>query len=324
MTTFPRSTAVTPCGRYAPSPSGDLHLGNLRTALLAWLMARHAGGRFVLRVEDLDRVKRGAAERQLTDLAALGIDWDGEVLYQSTRLTAYQDAVSQLTQAGLVYECFCTRREIQEASSAPHGAPGAYPGTCRNLTEAERAERRRVRPASLRLKAQVDSWSVTDRFAGTYTDAVDDLVLVRGDGVYAYNLTCVVDDDFQGVTEVVRGDDLLPSAPRQAYLAHLLGLAVPVYAHVPLALGAGGKRLAKRDGAVTYSELTAAGVSTGQLMRMIAASIPLPPLTGAFAGDSGPHLPETATEMLAVFAPERIGRAPWIVLDPLMESTCCL
>lgn len=317
-------SAPLPCGRYAPSPSGDLHLGNLRTALLAWMMARTAGGRFVMRVEDLDRVKKGAAERQLADLAALGIDWDGEVLYQSTRLAAYADALTRLREAGLVYECYCTRKEIQEASSAPHGAPGAYPGTCRNLTEAERAERRQLRPASLRLKAQVSEWTVTDRFAGEYTDAVDDFVLVRADGVYAYNLVCVVDDDYQGVTEVVRGDDLLPSAPRQAYLAHLLGLQVPAYAHVPLALNTEGKRLAKRDGAVTLAELTAAGVSTDHIMRMIAASIPLPPLTGASAGESGPHLPETAAEMLSVFSPDRIKQAPWTVVDPLLESTCGL
>ncbi|MBF0808323.1 tRNA glutamyl-Q(34) synthetase GluQRS [Rothia nasimurium] len=315
-------SAPLPCGRYAPSPSGDLHLGNLRTALLAWMMARTAGDRFVMRVEDLDRVKKGAAERQLADLAALGIDWDGEALYQSTRLDAYANALIRLREAGLVYECYCTRKEIQEASSAPHGAPGAYPGTCRNLTEAERAERRQLRPASLRLKAQVSEWTVTDRFAGEYTDAVDDFVLVRADGVYAYNLVCVVDDDYQGVTEVVRGDDLLPSAPRQAYLAHLLGLQVPTYAHVPLALNAEGKRLAKRDGAVTLAELTAAGVSTDHIMRMIAASIPLPPVTGASAGEKGPHLPETAAEMLSVFSPDRIKQAPWTVVDPLLESTC--
>lgn len=317
-------SASLPCGRYAPSPSGDLHLGNLRTALLAWMMARTAGGRFVVRVEDLDRVKKGAAERQLADLAALGIDWDGEVLYQSTRLAAYADALTRLREAGLVYECYCTRKEIQEASSAPHGAPGAYPGTCRNLTEAERAKRRQLRPASLRLKAQVSEWTVTDRFAGEYTDTVDDFVLVRADGVYAYNLVCVVDDGYQGVTEVVRGDDLLPSAPRQAYLAHLLGLQVPTYAHVPLALNTEGKRLAKRDGAVTLAELTAAGVSTDHIMRMIAASIPLPPVPGASAGEVGPHLPETAAEMLSVFSPDRIKQAPWTVVDPLLESTCGL
>ncbi|MFW0182307.1 tRNA glutamyl-Q(34) synthetase GluQRS [Rothia sp. CCM 9417] len=313
-----------PCGRYAPSPSGDLHLGNLRTALLAWLFARSAGGRFVMRVEDLDRVKAGAAEGQLADLTALGIDWDGKTLYQSTRLPAYRAAVEKLLAEGLVYECFCTRREIQEASSAPHGAPGAYPGTCRKLTESERAARRAQRPAALRLRAHTDSFTVTDYFAGSYTDAVDDFVLVRNDGTYAYNLVCVVDDDYQGVTQVVRGDDLLSSAPRQAYLATLLGLGVPTYAHVPLALNTQGKRLAKRDGAVTLAQLQAAGVSQAEILRMISGSIPLPPITASGGNTSTPHLPESAAEMLSVFSPDKIGRAPWIVVDPLLESTCCL
>lgn len=304
-----------PCGRYAPSPSGDLHLGNLRTALLAWLMARSAGGRFVVRVEDLDRVKQGAAERQLANLAALGIDWDGEVLYQSTRLDAYADAVARLQQAGLVYECFCTRKEIQAASTAPHGAPGAYPGTCRSLTEAERDELRKQRPAALRLRAEVTEWTVTDRYAGRYTDTVDDFVLVRNDGTYAYNLVCVVDDDYQGVTEVVRGDDLLPSAPRQAYLAELLGLSVPSYAHVPLALNTEGKRLAKRDGAVTLAELTAAGVSRERIMGMIAESVPL----SRVSTEQGMRPAVTAQEMLTVFTPDSVARRPWIVQDPLAE-----
>lgn len=320
----PHVNATAPCGRYAPSPSGDLHLGNLRTALLAWMFARSAGGKFVMRVEDLDRVKAGAAERQLADLAALGIDWDGETLYQSTRLLSYQAAVEKLQDLSLVYECFCTRREIQEASSAPHGAPGAYPGTCRNLTDNERAARRAERPAALRLRAHTDSFTVTDYFAGNYTDAVDDFVLVRNDGTYAYNLVCVVDDDYQGVTQVVRGDDLLPSAPRQAYLATLLNLQVPTYAHVPLALNPQGKRLAKRDGAVTLTELRAAGVNRAEILRMISGSIPLPPVPGTACADSTPHLPETAAEMLSVFSLEKIRQSPWIVVDPLLESTCSL
>lgn len=304
-------------GRYAPSPSGDLHLGNLRTALLAWLMARSVQGRFVMRVDDLDRVKKGAAERQLADLAELGVDWDGEVLYQSSRLAAYESAVRQLGQGGLVYECYCTRKEIQAASTAPHGAPGAYPGTCRDLTEAEREERRAQRPAALRLRAGVPSWQVNDRFAGDYTGTVDDFVLVRGDGVFAYNLTCVIDDAYQGVTEVVRGDDLLPSAPRQAYLAHLLGLEAPVYAHVPLALNSSGARLAKRDSAVTLADLRQEGVSTRQITRTIAASIPLPPVTD----ESGQtHLPETAAQMLEVFSPALIRQQPWVVANSLTSD----
>ncbi|MFV8382459.1 tRNA glutamyl-Q(34) synthetase GluQRS [Corynebacterium hindlerae] len=235
-------------GRYAPSPSGDLHFGNLRTALLAWLFARHDGGGFVLRVEDVDtgRSSMESAERQLEDLAAIGLDWDGEPLYQSTRGDAYAAALASLD----TYPCYCSRKEIQEASRAPHAIPGSYPGTCRNGAA--------VRPGkapSTRLRSSVTSFTVQDFFAGSYTGDVDDMVLRRGDGDWAYNLAVVVDDAYQGVTQVVRGDDLLPSAPRQAYLASLLGVPAPEYVHVPLVLNTAGKRLAKRDGAVTLRDM---------------------------------------------------------------------
>ena len=317
---FPSGT-----GRYAPSPSGDLHLGNLRTAILAWAMARRGGKHFYVRVEDLDRVRPGAAERQLADLQAMGLDWDvspgsaaestegkeAGVLYQSTRLAAYERAVQRLREAGLVYECYCTRREIQEASSAPHGAPGAYPGTCRGLSEAQREERRAQRPPALRLRAERTSYTVHDDFYGLYTGLVDDFVLVRNDGTYAYNLTSVVDDAFVGVEQIVRGDDLLPSAPRQAYLAGLLGLPQPRYAHVPLALNEEGKRLAKRDGAVTLPQLQEAGVTIPEVLGWIAASIPV-------LDDSGrPHearvpVPD-ASVILERFDPALMSREPWVV-----------
>ena len=317
---FPSGT-----GRYAPSPSGDLHLGNLRTAILAWAMARRGGKPFYVRVEDLDRVRPGAAERQLADLQAMGLDWDvspgsaaestegkrAGVLYQSTRLAAYERAVQRLREAGLVYECYCTRREIQEASSAPHGAPGAYPGTCRGLSEAQREERRAQRPPALRLRAERTSYTVHDDFYGPYTGLVDDFVLVRNDGTYAYNLTSVVDDAFVGVEQIVRGDDLLPSAPRQAYLAGLLGLPQPRYAHVPLALNEEGKRLAKRDGAVTLPQLQEAGVTIPEVLGWIAVSIPVP-------DDSGrPHearvpVPD-ASVILERFDPALMSREPWVV-----------
>ena len=321
------SAAVFPSGtgRYAPSPSGDLHLGNLRTAILAWAMARRGGKHFYVRVEDLDRVRPGAAERQLADLQAMGLDWDvspgsaaestegkeAGVLYQSTRLAAYERAVQRLREAGLVYECYCTRREIQEASSAPHGAPGAYPGTCRGLSEAQREERRAQRPPALRLRAERTSYTVHDDFYGPYTGLVDDFVLVRNDGTYAYNLASVVDDAFVGVEQIVRGDDLLPSAPRQAYLAGLLGLPQPRYAHVPLALNEEGKRLAKRDGAVTLPQLQEAGVTIPEVLGWIAASIPV-------LDDSGrPHEAQVpapdASVILERFDPALMSREPWVV-----------
>ncbi|MFL0421952.1 MULTISPECIES: tRNA glutamyl-Q(34) synthetase GluQRS [Kocuria] len=266
-------TAPAPAGRFAPSPSGDLHLGNLRTALAAWGFARATGRRFLLRVEDLDRVKRGAAERNVADLRAIGLDWDGPVDLQSERIPLFLERVRTLTDAGLTYECFCTRREIHAAASAPHGIPGAYPGTCRNLTEEQRARRRTERPPAVRLRAGVREFTVHDRFAGEFTGAVDDMVLVRNDGTPAYNLAVVVDDAEQGVDQVVRGDDLLPSAPRQAYLAGLMGHGVPEYAHVPLVLGPSGDRLAKRDGAVTLRELQELGHTAQDVVGWLARSL---------------------------------------------------
>ena len=317
---FPSGT-----GRYAPSPSGDLHLGNLRTAILAWAMARRGGKPFYMRVEDLDRVRPGAAERQLADLQAMGLDWDispgsaaestegkeAGVLYQSTRLAAYERAVQRLREAGLVYECYCTRREIQEASSAPHGAPGAYPGTCRGLSEAQREERRAQRPPALRLRAERTSYTVHDDFYGLYTGLVDDFVLVRNDGTYAYNLTSVVDDAFVGVEQIVRGDDLLPSAPRQAYLAGLLGLPQPRYAHVPLALNEEGKRLAKRDGAVTLPQLQEAGVTIPEVLGWIATSIPVLDDSGR-PQEARVPVPD-ASVILERFDPALMSREPWVV-----------
>lgn len=287
-------------GRFAPSPSGDLHVGNLRTALLAWLCARQSGRDFVMRVEDLDRVRPGAEERQLADLAALGIDWDGPVVRQSERARYYDAALASLGGRGLLFECFCTRREILEAPSAPHAPPGAYPGTCRDLSDAERERRRAERPAALRLRAEASSFTVDDALHGTYEGAVDDVVLRRGDGVVAYNLAVVVDDAQQGVDQVVRGDDLLSSAPRQAYLATLLGAVPPTYVHVPLALNAVGQRLAKRDGAVTARDL---GPAT---FGIVAASL----------GLQG----ETAGDLLDGFSVDRIPREPWVFEPPAIST----
>lgn len=278
-------------GRYAPSPSGDLHVGNLRTALLAWLFARSTGRDFLLRVEDLDRVAAGAEARQLADLAAIGLDWDGPVVRQSARTDLYAAALTRLD----VYECYCTRREILSAPSAPHAPEGAYPGTCRDLTGSQRAARRLERPAALRLRASVNEFTVTDVLHGEYTGTVDDFVLRRGDGTYAYNLAVVVDDAAQGVDQVVRGDDLLSSAPRQAYLATLLGDRPPTYAHVPMVLGPTGVRLAKRDGAVTLAERGGPAV----VLPELAASL------GLRGG--------TPRQMLDDFDPARLPREPWML-----------
>jgi glutamyl-tRNA synthetase len=247
-------------GRFAPSPTGTLHLGNLRTALLAWLFARSASSGFLVRMEDLDtgRVRPGSAEEQLADLAAIGLDWDGDVVYQSVRLPLYEAATAQLRHAGRVYECFCTRAEIRAAASAPHGPlpEGAYPGTCLRLTEAERASKRASgRPPALRVRADAARVAFEDRLLGPQEGVVDDFVIQRNDGMPAYNLAVVVDDAAQGIEEVVRGADLVDSTPRQLFLADLLGLPAPRYAHVPLVLGPDGDRLAKRHGDVTLREV---------------------------------------------------------------------
>ena len=190
---------MTTAGRFAPSPSGTLHVGNLRTALLAWLFARTTGRTFRIRMENLDRTALGADTRQLADLAALGIDWDEPVIYQTDRLDMYRSVIAELTDAGETFECFCTRREILEAPSAPHAPEGAYPGTCRELTTAQRAEKIAAgRPPAIRLRSAITEFTVIDTQLGEYTGMVDDFVICRGDGTPAYNLAVVVDDAARG------------------------------------------------------------------------------------------------------------------------------
>jgi glutamyl-tRNA synthetase len=289
---------MTSAGRFAPSPSGELHVGNLRTALLAWLFARSTARKFLLRVEDLDRARAGAEAEQLRDLEAIGITWDGDAVHQTARGSLYAHAISRLEAAGLTYECFCTRREIQEAPSAPHAPQGAYPGTCRNLDPAELEFKRSTRPAAIRLRADVAQYTVHDLLHGAYTGLVDDFVLRRNDGVTAYNLAVVVDDAEQGIDQVVRGDDLLPSTPRQAFLASLLNIPVPEYAHVPLVVNADGVRLAKRDGAVTLRDLADAGHSAEAVRGRLLESLGLP---------AGP-----LEQALNAFDPALVPREPWV------------
>jgi glutamyl-tRNA synthetase len=264
-------------GRFAPSPTGTLHLGNLRTALLAWLFARAQGAPLLMRIEDLDtgRVRPHVEAQQLADLAAIGLDWDGPVVRQSERLELLETALEQLAADGAVYPCWCTRAEIREASSAPHGPlpEGHYPGTCRHLTAAQRAEREATgRPPALRVAAGGAVVAFTDRLHGAQEGVVDDFVLRRNDGAFAYNLAVVVDDGAQGVGEVVRGDDLLDSTPRQLWLAARLRIAAPSFAHVPLVLGPDGARLAKRHGAVTLADRLEQGESAGDVRAHLAAS----------------------------------------------------
>ncbi|MFZ2241150.1 MAG: tRNA glutamyl-Q(34) synthetase GluQRS, partial [Gordonia amarae] len=287
-----------------PSPSGTLHVGNLRTALLAWLFARTTGRAFWIRMENLDRTARGADVQQLADLAALGIEWDEPVSYQTDRLDVYRSVIAELTDAGETFECFCTRREILEAPSAPHAPDGAYPGTCRNLTDAQRAEKIAAgRPPAIRLRAAVAYFTVSDTQLGEYTGMVDDFVICRGDGIPAYNLAVVIDDAAQGVDQVVRGDDLLSSAPRQAYLATRLGHPPPSYSHVPMVLNNKHIRLSKRDGAVTLADLAAAGVSTATVLSRIAESLGL--------ADHGEIVDIAA--LASRFDPAALPREPWIV-----------
>ncbi|MDO0974267.1 tRNA glutamyl-Q(34) synthetase GluQRS [Mycolicibacterium frederiksbergense] len=277
-------------GRFAPSPSADLHIGNLRTAVLAWLFARSTGRRFLIRVEDLDdRTFSDVAARQLADLTAIGVIPDDPPEYQTAHAGRYDTVIEELSRRGLVYECYCSRKDILGAPRAPHAPEGAYPGTCRDREPPADSDR----PPALRLRSDTFSYTVTDVLHGEFTGVVDDFVLRRGDGVTAYNLAVVVDDAAQDIDQVVRGDDLLSSSPRQAYLAALLGYPPVTYAHVPLVLNAAGKRLAKRDGAVTLAEI---GVA--------------PAL--ALIADSLGYSATTLDGMLGEFDPMSVPRQPWV------------
>lgn len=303
-------------GRFAPSPTGPLHVGNLRTALLSWLYARVDGGRFLVRVEDLDPVasREELVEAHLDDLAAVGLDHDGPVLRQSdpTTWARHEAAIAQLEAEGALYPCFCSRREVREASQAAHGPlpEGAYPGTCRDLTEAQRSARaaeRPDRPPSLRVRADEAVVEVHDRLHGDHVGIVDDFVVRRGDGVAAYNLAVVVDDAHQGILEVVRGADLLEGTPRQAWLCDRLGLPRPRWVHVPLVVGPDGERLAKRHGSVTRSELAVHGIDATELVTRMGASLGL-----ASAGER-----IDASTLLTRFDPDGVPMEPWVFDAPV-------
>jgi glutamyl-tRNA synthetase len=315
-------------GRYAPSPTGELHLGNARTALVAWLAARAAGGAFVMRVEDLDppRTIPGAEARLLDDLRWLGLDWDEgpeaggphAPYHQRLRTTAYEAAVERLAAAGRLYACTCSRADLRRLASAPHGRQDegpVYPGMCR-----ERGLPWSLRPAAqpggrspaLRFQVEAGPTRFDDMVAGPFEQDVaadvGDFVVRRADGLWAYQLAVVVDDMAMGVTQVVRGADLLDSTPRQLQLIDALGGAPPSYAHVPLVLDASGQRLAKRDGATAIRTLRDRGLSSERLIGLMAHSLGLAPWP----------TPVTAHELVGRFAWERVSREPWRLTPGLL------
>jgi len=298
-------------GRLAPSPTGALHLGNARTFLLAWLSARSRGGRVSLRIEDIDgpRVKPEATAAAIEDLHWLGLDWDGEVVVQSTRLSVYAEAARRLVASGLAYPCVCTRKEVEDAASAPHEGAHAvandgavYPGTCRGkFASVEDAKAKTGRDAALRFRVDVEAVPFDDRFSGAQRGAIrGDFVVQKRDGGPAYQLAVVVDDAAFGVTEVVRADDLLPSTPRQLLLYRALGLREPSFAHVPLVVGHDGLRLAKRHGDTSLRHLRERGASAKAVVGFLAKS----------AGLRADASPCAAVDLLRDFDLARVTKGP--------------
>lgn len=291
-------------GRFAPSPSGRMHLGNLWSALLAWLSARSQGGEMVLRLEDLDpdRCTRAWCDQVMRDLEWLGLTWDNEPVYQSERTAVYAQAFRALEERGLIYPCYCTRAE-RLAASAPHRSDGQtiYDGRCSRLTEAEREALSQTRRPAWRVKVGQGPITFCDFLYGEYKEDLKtdcgDFILRRSDGVYAYQLAVVADDAAMGVTQVVRGSDLLSSTPRQIYLQRLLGLPEPEYGHVPLLLAADGRRLAKRDRDQELGELQSRYTAPELLGRLahLAGLIPEP-------------APITAQQLIPLFSWEKLPR----------------
>jgi glutamyl-tRNA synthetase len=269
-----------PTTRLAPSPTGALHLGNARTFLVNWLLARQRGWTIILRIEDLDgpRIKAGADRQAIEDLKWLGIDWDEGPIYQSSRTKKYDDAIAQLIQSNQAYPCICSRSEVAQAASAPHVEDGAsvYPGTCRGKFKSlKEAQEISGRPAALRFAAPDRIVEFTDHFRGPQRFDVarqlGDFVIAKNDGTPAYQLAVVVDDADMHVTDLVRGDDLLDSTPRQILLYEALGLKskIPNYYHLPLIIGPDGRRLAKRHGDTRLSYYRDRGVTRGRILSLL-------------------------------------------------------
>lgn len=299
-------------GRFAPSPTGLLHLGNLRSALLGWLQARAAGGEFWLRIEDLDpeRSKPHFTDAIFRDLEFLGLTWDGPVWRQSERHAVYEAAIDQLKRINRVYPCVCSRAEIARAASAPHaGEEGpVYPGTCSALTEPP------TKPFSIRFRVEPGEESFVDAVHGLVSQdvqhAIGDFVIRRVDAVASYQLAVVVDDAASGITDVLRGDDLVSSTPRQLQLFRALGLEAPRYAHVPLLLQPDGRRLAKREGSTTVAGLREAGVSAERIIGLLAH----------WSGLTPSAQPLKASDLVADFSLEKIRREPTVVHEHELDA----
>lgn len=272
-------------GRYAPSPTGRLHLGNLRTALLAWLHARLHKGQWLLRFDDLDtpRLVAGSDDLIKADLLSLGLDWDGEPYYQSHNLDDYQAALDSLQKQGLTYPCYCSRKDIQQAVSAPHGKTAIYPGTCRDLSSAEQVTRAEQKNPAIRLRVSDVEIDFMDGILGSQQQMLvtecGDFVIKRADGLFAYQLAIVLDDIKHHVTDVVRGADLLDSTARQIYLFNLFAAEAsaenPTFWHMPLLTDAQGRRMAKRDDSDSLAEWQAAGKTPEQLIAQFANELGL-------------------------------------------------
>ena len=292
-------------GRFAPTPSGRMHLGNVFSGLMAWLSARSALGAMLLRIEDLDtlRCSKENADLVRRDLEWLGLDWDFEQPPQSTRSEYYDSILSRLGEAGEVYPCWCTRGDLKNAPNAPHASDGhpIYPGTCRGLSEEERRERTRAKAPLWRLRVPEETVRFVDGIYGPYEEDLakecGDFILRRADGVYAYQLAVTADDIDAGVTQVVRGRDLLSSTPRQLYIYRLLGAEPPKYFHVPLLTAPDGRRLSKRD----------RDLDLGVLREKYAAAELIGMLAHA-AGLTDRPEPCTPRELLTAYSPEKIPK----------------
>ena len=305
-------------GRLAPSPTGAQHVGNARTYLIAWLRARSQGGKIVLRIEDIDspRIKRGAAEQALEDLRWLGLDWDEGPVVQTQRMPLYTDALNRLRERELIYPCTCTRGDVERAASAPHderpGAVPVYPGTCSARRTADAATL--TLPYCWRFRLPEQHRSFDDVYMGRVDvdlrETGGDFVVWKSAGTPAYQLAVVVDDADQGATEVVRGDDLVPSTPRQLLLYEALAMPAPRFVHVPLVVGPDGRRLAKRHGDTRLSTLREAGVTAEATVGMLAWS----------CGWLSSPRPISAAEVLPLFRLEAIPRAPFVLTPELLAA----